>query len=265
MAFGLAGIVELLLAPPGLSIWLMLAGIWLLYRGQRARLGLGLAGSGLILLYLFSTPLVAQLLLSGLQTAPAIPPAELDERDAQAIVVLGAGRREDASEYGADTLNSLALERLRYAAFIARRTELPVLVSGGLAKDGHPPEAMLLAEALKAEFGIPVRWVESDSRTTYENARYSSQILRGAGIQRAFLVSHAWHMPRALWSFEQFGMELIPAPTAFDEWGDGGMIAQDFLPGAHALRKTAYAFHEYLGNLWYRLRRTLPKVAPAPD
>jgi len=32
MAFGFAGIVELLLAPPGLSIWLILAGVWLLYR-----------------------------------------------------------------------------------------------------------------------------------------------------------------------------------------------------------------------------------------
>jgi len=145
MAFGFAGIVELLLAPPGLSIWLILAGVWLLYR-RRSRLGLGLAGSGLVLLYLFSTPLVAQLLLSGLQASPVILPAELDERDAQAIVVLGAGRREDAAEYGIDTPNSLALERLRYAAWIARRTDLPVLVSGGLARDGRPPEAMLMME-----------------------------------------------------------------------------------------------------------------------
>ena len=253
MAFGFAGIVELLLAPPGLSIWLILAGVWLLYR-RHSRLGLGLAGSGLVLLYLFSTPLVAQLLLSGLQASPVILPAELDERDAQAIVVLGAGRREDAAEYGIDTPNSLALERLRYAAWIARRTDLPVLVSGGLARDGRPPEAMLMMEVMEAEYGVPIRWVESDSRTTYENARYSSQILQASKIQRAFLVSHAWHMPRALWSFEKFGMDMIPAPTVFEQWGDGGLIVQDFLPNARALQKTAYAFHEYLGNLWYRIR-----------
>lgn len=254
MAFGFAGIVELLLAPPGLSIWLILAGIWWLYRRRRSRLGLGLAGSGLALLYLFSTPLVAQLLLSGLQTSPVIPPAELDKQGAQAIIVLGAGRREDAGEYGMDTLNSLALERLRYAAFIAQRTDLPVLVSGGLAKDGHPPEAMLLMETIEAEFGVPIRWVESDSRTTFENARYSSQILQDSKIQRAFLVSHAWHMPRAVWSFRKFGMDVIPAPTVFAQWGDGGLIVQGFLPNARAMQKTAYAFHEYLGNLWYRLR-----------
>ncbi len=253
MAYGFAGIVELLLSPPGLMIWLLLAGIYLLYRGWR-RLGLGLAGSGLALLYFFSTPLVAQLLVSGLQSSPVIPPVELGEQGAQAIIVLGAGRREDAGEYDIDTLNSLALERLRYAAFIARRTDLPVLVSGGLAKDGHPPEAMLMMEVMEAEFGVPIRWVESASRTTFENARYSSQILRGSRIQRAFLVTHALHMPRALWSFKQFGMEVIPAPTVFDEWGKGGLILQDFLPNARSLQKTAYAFHEYMGNLWYRFR-----------
>ncbi len=254
MAFGVAGIVELLLAPPGLSIWLILAGVWLLYRHRRSRLGLGLAGSGLALLYLFSTPIVAQGLLSMLQTAPVIPPTALDQQDAQAIVVLGAGRREDAAEYGIDTLNSLALERLRYAAWIARRTDLPVLVSGGLARDGRPPEAMLMMEVMEAEYGVAIRWVESDSRTTFENARYSSQILQASKIQRVFLVSHAWHMPRAVWSFENFGMEVVPAPTVFEQWGDGGLIVQDFLPNARALQKTAYAFHEYLGNMWYRMR-----------
>lgn len=254
MAFGFAGILELLLVPPGLLVWLILAGVWLLYRRQRVRLGLGLSGSGLALLYLLSTPAVAQLLLSGLQTSPVIAAAALNEQGAQAIIVLGAGRREDAAEYGGDTLNALALERLRYAAWIARRTGLPVLVSGGLAKKGHPPEARLMKEAMESEFGVPVRWQESASRTTFENARYSSQVLQTAHIRRAFLVSHAWHMPRAVWSFEHFGMDVIAAPTVFEQWGDGPVMVRDFLPNARDLQKTAYALHEYMGNLWYRIR-----------
>lgn len=254
MALGIAGIFELLLLPPGLCLWLILAGVWLLYRQQRSRLGLALAASGLALLYLLSTPAVSQLLMSPLQTAPAVPLAELSEQGAEAIIVLGAGRREDAEEYGIDTLNALALERLRYAALIARRTDLPVLVSGGLARDGHPPEAMLMMEILEAEFGVPIRWVEADSRNTYENAQYSSQILQAAQIGRAFVVSHAWHMPRVLWSFEQFGLDVIPAPTAFEQWGKGPMVARDFLPDARALQKTSFALHEYVGNLFYRFR-----------
>jgi len=49
-------------------------------------------------------------------------------------------------------------------------------------------------------------------------------------------------------------MDMIPAPTVFEQWSDGDLIVQDFLPNARALQKTAYAFHEYLGNLWYRIR-----------
>lgn len=254
MAFGIAGIVELLLAPPGLMIGLILVGLWLLARGTRPRLGLGLAGSGVGLLYLLSTPLVAQILLSGLQTSPVIPPEALAQQPAQAIVVLGAGRHEDAREYGGDTVSSLLLERVRYAAFVARHTKLPVLVSGGLAKDDHPAEAVLMQKTLESEFGVPVRWVEPSSRTTFENARYSSQLLRAAQVQRILLVTHALHMARATWSFEQFGITVIPAPTVFEDWGDGGFIVRDFLPNARALQKSAYAFHEIIGNLWYRLR-----------
>ncbi len=243
--------VEALLMPPGLLVWLLLGGLWLLARGRR-RPGLALSATALLLLYLLSTPLVGGGLLGLLQTAPAIPPAALGTQDAEAIVVLGAGRRSDAAEYAGDTVNGLALQRLRYAAFVARRTGLPLLVSGGLARDGHPPEAMLMMQALESEFGVPVRWVESDSRNTFENARYSSRILRASQVNRVYLVSHAWHMPRALWSFAHFGLTVIPAPTAFESDDDDVLLASDLLPDARALRNSAFALHEIIGLLWYR-------------
>ena len=64
-------------------------------------------------------------------------------REAQAIVVLGAGKRTHAPEFGGETVNRLALERLRYAATLARETRLPMLVSGG-APAGDTPEASLM-------------------------------------------------------------------------------------------------------------------------
>lgn len=244
--------VEAVLLPPGLLIWLLLGGLWLLARGRR-RAGLAVSSVGLGLLYLLSTPLVGGGLLGLLQTAPPLAEDALGAQGGEAIVVLGAGRRSAAAEYGGDTVNALALERLRYAARIARRTGLPLLVSGGLARDGHPPEAILMMQALEADFGVPVRWVESDSRNTFDNARYSSQILRASGLRRILLVSHAWHMPRALWAFGRFGLQVTPAPTAF-ETDDDTLLLSDLLPQARALRKSYFALHEMLGNLWYRLR-----------
>src|SRR3546814_6627172 len=90
---------------------------------------------------------------------------------------------------------------------------------------------MTVAEAMKVtlerDFGVPVRWIENQSRSTYANAELSAQRLRNAGVQRFYLVSHAWHMPRAMLSFEAAGLEPIPAPTRF--LLPGPLIWRDFL------------------------------------
>lgn len=253
MAFGVGGLLELLIAPPGCCIWLILAGLVLLRR--RPRWGYGLAGTGVALLFLASLPICASALMSMLEPYPALPAAELDAPRAQAIVVLGAGRRHGAEEYGGgDTLNALALERLRYGAWLAKRSGLPLLVSGGLAKNGQPAEAELMKRVLAQEFSLAPRWVEPDSRTTYENAEFSAKMLKADGITRVYVVTHAWHEPRALWSFHHFQLEAIPAPTVFAGLGHGPRELHDFLPSARALEKTAFAFHEMVGNVWYRIR-----------
>jgi uncharacterized SAM-binding protein YcdF (DUF218 family) len=57
--------------------------------------------------------------------------------DAQAIVILGGGRRLFAPEYSlGETVSSGTLERLRYGAMVARESHLPILVSGGKPSNG---------------------------------------------------------------------------------------------------------------------------------
>ena len=248
----MGALLERLIEPPGGIIWLILAGLWLWRR--RPRWGYGLVGTGAALLFLASLPIVSGALMGALEPYPALTAAALENPSAQAIVVLGAGRYKAAEEYGGDTVNALALERLRYAAWLARRSGLPLLVSGGLGKNGQPPEAVMMRQILEQEYGLTVRWVEPRSRTTYENAEYSVEILKAAGITHIYLVTHAWHLPRALWSFHQFQLDVTPAPTAFAGLGHGPRELQDFLPSARALKFTAFAFHEMVGNVWYRLR-----------
>ena len=63
------------------------------------------------------------------------PPVTLAQaRSAQAIVILGGGVRRNAPEYGGDTVGRLTLDRVRYGAFVARATGLPVLVTGGVVR-----------------------------------------------------------------------------------------------------------------------------------
>lgn len=231
---------------------LLLIALGLLLLRHRPRAGRVLAWSGLATNLLLITPASVGWLARGLETAPPVSAAAL--RDAQAIVVLGAGKREHAPEFGGETLNRLALERVRYAALLARRTGLPLLVTGG-APTGDVPEASLMAEALEREYGVAVRWTETASRDTRENARFSAVLLQASKVQRIALVTHAAHMPRSLAEFEAAGLRVIPAPTAWLGGEDGDLEPLDFLPGPNAAYAGWFTAHEWLGRLAYRLTR----------
>lgn len=234
------------LLPPLDLILLMAAG--LLAMRRRPRLGKALVASGLVLLYALSTPLVAGTLIRLLEVPPLSAKTSL--AGVGAIVVLGAGRYEDAPEYGGDTANALALERLRYGARLHRQTGLSILVTGG-APAGGVPEGRFMKDMLEKEFGVPVRWMEDASDNTRENAINSARILAKAHVTKILLVTHAWHMPRARFSFERAGLEVIPAGTHFTR---EALEPMSFMPDAGALRTSAYAMHEAIGLVWYRLR-----------
>src|SRR3546814_2990244 len=71
---------------------------------------------------------------------------------------------------------SLTLQRLQYAAYLARLTGKPILASGGPASAAP---YMTVAEAMKVtlerDFGVPVRWIENQSRSTYAKAELRSE------------------------------------------------------------------------------------------
>jgi uncharacterized SAM-binding protein YcdF (DUF218 family) len=220
----------------------------------RAAIGVGLlfAAGSLVL----SMPLVSDALIDQLQTFPALTAQDLEsvnEGPPAAIVILAAGRRAYAPEFGGETLDALSLERIRYGADLARRTGLPVLVSGGLHAETHPTLAALMANTLLRDYGIETNWQEGQSRTTAENAIYSAEILDKAGIHTAILVTHAWHMKRARAAFVGKGMSVIPAPTAFyGHTRDGSW--HELVPDPSALRTSGFAIHEIVGGHWYALR-----------
>ena len=253
----LRDILKFLVLPPTSLLVGLLVSALLLRRWPR--LGRSLLWVLLGLFYLICTPFVAGELMSRLQPYPAL---RLDRPDpeAQAIVLLGAGNYYSAPEYwhpdapphGVDQSGSLSLQRAQYAARLARAFDLPILVSGGGMVDDVPrPVAQSLKRTLENDFQVPVRWTEERSHNTASNARLSAEMLQAAGVRRVYLVTHAWHMPRAVLAFETAGMEVVPAPTRFVSRATP--VWSDFLPTARAFSTSYYAIHEGLGLLWYRL------------
>jgi len=224
-------------------------------RGRRLALTLLLlAGAGCLVL---SLPVVSAALIDSLQVFPALRPAEiraLNSGPPAAIVILSAGRRIYAPEFGGETADEITLERVRYGAKLARETHLPVLVSGGAPQAETVPLAKLMADLLRTDYGIDAKWQESRSVNTAENAIFSAEILKRAGIGRAVLVTHAWHMKRAYAAFVANGMSVVAAPTAFYGRPARRTLSYYIAPNMRAFRDAGYALHEIVGGYWYAIR-----------
>jgi uncharacterized SAM-binding protein YcdF (DUF218 family) len=218
-------------------------------------LGRSLVWLGVLSSFALSTPLMSDWLTARLLDQP---PLDLSHRpQAQAIVILGGGVRRAPTEYGGDSLSVLTLERVRYGAYLAQKTGLPLLVSGAGARSG-PAEAELMKAVLEQEFRVPVRWVEKTSRDTHENATYSAPILLASNVKAILLVSHGFDSRRARREFESAGLEAIGAPVGVNLDADGRLAVSDFIPNARALLRSYYACYELLGLAVMHTRTSFP-------
>ncbi len=250
MDIALTYLLEDLLLPP--ASLLLLAFAALACRRRWPRLAGAVLFLCLSLLTALAMPKVASLLCEPLEST-ALPFNPAISSGAEAIVVLGRGRYLRAPEYGGDTVPAFALERLRYAARLARATGLPLAVAGGAPLEDGAAEGDLMRRILEREFRVAVRWIERESRNTAENALL---LRRQLPVDRIVLVTHALHMPRARAMFERAGFIVTPAPLGFVTRPglDQPPTAFDFVPDASALTVSRIALHEYLGLLWYRWR-----------
>lgn len=249
----ISAFAHIVLLPPMSLFLLIVAGLLLRKRFPRA--GRALRATGLAALLVLCCNAGARLLVAPLE-AMTTPLASSKDTGAQAIVVLGAGSMEQAPEYnGQDIPDRIALARLRYGARLQHESGLPLLVTGGNASADGKVEAkgQGMARALREDFRTEVKWIEDQSATTADNATLSAAILQRNGVRRILLVTDAMHMARARSAFRHSGLEVVEAPTMFV--GRGKLQWLDFLPSAAALQRSYYASYEWLGLLWYSLKR----------
>jgi uncharacterized SAM-binding protein YcdF (DUF218 family) len=251
MEIALTYIVNAFILPPGGLIVLLVIALWLLKRRPAMARKLLITTTGL--LFLLSLPLVSSNLMRGLESYPVLTEIQIKAFQPQAIVILAGGRRNHAPEFGGFSPSHATLQRMLYGVRLQRETGLPMLVTGGNEEEDRPAEAKVMQETLVNEFTAPARWVEDRSRNTAENAQFTAAILEREGIKRIILVTQAWHLKRAMLSFEQQGLHVLAAPTVFEGTADGRDIG-DYLPSATALLESYYALHEFIGIGWYKIR-----------
>lgn len=242
-------IIQYLVFPPLGNVLLALLGA-ALCRWSRG-VGITLIATAGISLLALSTPLASYWLRVGLEPYPTLSQEQAES--AEVVIILGGGRDYDSPEFGwGDAPANATWRRMAYGAALAKRHDLPVLVAGGRVHGEALAEADLMAMAMTELFEVEPTWAESQSTSTQENAQLSTELLREAGLERALLVSQAWHLPRAVSAFQRAGIEVIPAPTEFASPPSGGVMV--IIPRAYHLRQSTQALHEWLGRIVYALR-----------
>lgn len=226
-----------LILPPASPLILALLGLLLLK--ARPRLARIFIAVGLASLWLLSTPIVADA-LTGL--VELYPPVDLRQAaGAQAIVILGGGgERALAPEYQGPAAEPFMLERLSYGAYLAKKTGLPILVTG------FSLEARAMHDSLQRNFGIETRWIDDQAYDTFQNARNSARILSAANVHRIILVTHATHMRRSVREFTDAGFDVVPAPMGMLAPRDFGVL--HYFPNPEALVRSHIAIYELIGE-----------------
>ncbi len=218
---------------------------------NNVRLPIALAGLTAAGMWLLSCQAVAIWL--SLHLLPQVSPVNADDlkhQHVQAIVVLGGGVENQALEYSGPGLSPDAMSRLLYGVYLSRGTQLPMAYTGGIGWAGQSrqmSEAQVAALALNRLGAPALRWQETQSRDTRENALFMAAMLKNDGVTRIALVTHAWHMPRSVRQFEAAGLHVLPAPMGYVR-SDMSPLLQ-WLPSGKGLRDSGWVIREWLGLL----------------
>ena len=146
-------------------------------------------------------------------------------RAADAVVVFAGGVGESGQAGGGYQ------ERVKQAVDLYQAGHASQLVfSSGFIFAFREAEVM---RTLAISSGIPESAIhlESQATNTYENVRYSAELLRQRGWNRVLLVSSPYHMRRALLTWERVAadIEVIPTPVPVSQFyahGRGASLEQ---------------------------------------
>ena len=240
--------------PSNLIILAFAIGFLLVWRG-RGRWGMRLIG-GAAAVYAIGglTPLPNALILP-LEESYAHGATRNMEAPQGIIVLGGVVDTVVATTRGEVSLTESA-ERLTEAVALARRyPNARIVFSGG---DGALvyktiPESEA-ARRFFQDMGVDTSRVtlEDRSRTTYENALYTKQMLAPQPGQRWLLITSASHMPRAQRCFHAVGFETAPWPVDYRTRGPEDLFR--FPPRAsEGWRRIDLAAKEWIGLFAYRV------------
>jgi uncharacterized SAM-binding protein YcdF (DUF218 family) len=184
------------------------------------------------------------------------------------IVILGGSINPELTvARGAPEINASA-ERMTTAAVLARRyPNARIVLSGGNSNPLHPQstEAEVGRQFLE-NLGVPPGQIvmEDRSRTTFENAKFTRDLVHPKPGEYWLVVTSAYHMPRSIGAFRAVGFDVDAYPVDWRTrgWRDAWI---PFDTVADGLLRLDTAVHEWVGLISYRLAGRSSDFFPGPE
>lgn len=194
----------------------------------------------LILLYLFSTGIVADYFLSDLEKYKPVNYKVINAH--KALILLGAGLEKNKSSIQPTILAySRILEAYRiYNTAKENDIHYKIIITGGDVRKYGTSEAEVYGKTLE-DMGVNKDdlILETNSLNTYQNAEYTKKIVQHLPYKQYLLVTSSLHMERSLIYFNRFGINVIPAIS------DTPKPMANWIPTAYNLVLLSFAIHEY--------------------
>jgi uncharacterized SAM-binding protein YcdF (DUF218 family) len=251
--------------PSNLLVGLILVGLLVGSTRRFRKAGLAVAFVGTLATMGFGFLPAANYLLLPLEER--FPAYRDDNQPVTGIILLGGSvEASESAALGQIVANDSAERILDTIRLAARHPSARLLISGGggtVFGDGMA-EAPIVAKFFEDLKIDPKRLIVEDrSRTTFENAIFSRQLVEPKPGERWLLVTSAWHMPRAIGVFRKAGFPVIPYPVDF-RTGGPSQVYKPFAFISDGLRRLDVATKEWAGLIGYHFTDRTSAFFPAP-
>lgn len=179
---------------------------------------------------------------------------------AELIVILGGGLTKKNNFYNTPTIKRRVNERIRYGVFIHKKYNIPILVSGGDVFNIGYNEADIMKNIIENEYNEKVKFIENNSKTTDENARLTSNIIKQNNIKSILLISNSWHLKRATFLFKKYNPNIKINACSGYYYSNKSLSVnyKDFLPSMKSFYFHEVNLREWIALLWYKYINNTP-------
>ena len=264
MFFILSKTIGFFLMPTNFACSLLVLGL-LMAKTRFAKIAYRLSYTAIIALIIMAYSPLGHIILLPLEERIKRPLNIENMKAPDGIVVLGGSIDTIVTKARGSIAINESGERITQIVELARRfPNARIVFSGGSGKIFS--QNMSESDAARrffSQMGLsPERLAfEGKSQNTWQNARYTKDLLKPSPEQRWLLVTSAYHMPRSLGCFRNVGMNVIPWPVDYRTRGASD-IYRFFDRASEGWKRVDIGVREWVGLFAYRLSGRINSLFP---